>query len=70
MGIEELKNDIRDLCGPGRYGDDSTPLIGMVPESPPSHNGKRTSNSRFESPEYIRFFYGLSKPRKGQKDGK
>lgn len=70
MAIEDFNIDIRDLCGPGRYGDDSTPLIGMVPEDPPSHWGKRTSGNRFESEAYLKFFYGKKKPPKEQKRGK
>lgn len=50
-----------------RHGDDTPPLMNKVPEPPPSHWGKRTGRSRFESEEYLKFFYGR-KP-KEQKHG-
>ena len=37
------------------YGDDSTPLMAKVPEPPPSHWGKVTSQSRTLSPAYVEF---------------
>lgn len=40
-----------------RGGDDSPPLMDKVQEPPPSHWGKRTSGSRFESEAYLRFFF-------------
>jgi hypothetical protein len=43
-----------------RYGDDSTPLMSLVPEAPPSHWGKLTSQSRTLSPQYLKFL-GRSK---------
>lgn len=67
MAIRDFNNDIQDLCGPGRYGDDSTPLVSKVPEPPPSHWGKRTSGNRFESEAYLKFFYGK---KKGKQHGK
>jgi len=62
MAIRDFNNDIQDLFGRG--GDDSTPLVSKVPEPPPSHGGKRTSGNRFESDEYLRFFYGKKKDKK------
>lgn len=57
--------DVRELQS--RHGDDTPPLMNKVPEPPPSHWGKRTGRSRFESEEYLKFFYGR-KP-KEQKHG-
>lgn len=67
--MDDFNKDIRDLCGPGRYGDDTPPLFADVPEPPPSHWGKRTSASRFESDEYLKFFYG-KKRKKEHKHGR
>lgn len=50
------------------YGDDTPSLIDKVPEPPPSHWGKRTSTSRFESEAYLKFFYG--KHKEVQHDGR
>lgn len=69
MAIEDFNNDVRDLCGPGRFGDDTPPLFSKVPEPPPSHWGKRTSGSRFESEEYLKFFFGTTK-KKEQRNGR
>ncbi len=38
-----------------RGGDDSAPLMQFVPEPPPSHWGKVTSQSRTLSPAYLKF---------------
>lgn len=51
-------------------GDDTPPLMGKVPEPPPSHWGKRTSGSRFESEAYLRFFYGVKKHKEVRNDGR
>ena len=56
MRIDDGHIDPSDL--EPRVGDDSPSLIDKVPEPPPSHWGKRVSGSRFESEEYLRFFYG------------
>lgn len=40
------------------HGDDSPPLFNKVPEPPPSHWGKVTTK-REQSPEYLRFFFGV-----------
>jgi hypothetical protein len=42
----------------GKVGDDSSPLMNKVPEPPPSHWGKLTTD-RSKSPEYLRFFFGV-----------
>jgi hypothetical protein len=41
-----------------KYGDDTPPLMNKVPEPPPSHWGKLTSQSRTLSPQYIKFLKG------------
>jgi len=46
------------------FGDDSPPLMNMVPEAPPSHWGKITSQGRTCSPEYMRFLQGGPKCQK------
>ena len=38
-----------------RCGDDTPPLMSRVPEPPPSHWGKLTSQSRTLSPQYMAF---------------
>jgi hypothetical protein len=55
-----------DIPAPG--GDDTPPLMSRVPEPPPSHWGRRTSGSRFESEAYLRFFYGGKKPKESGND--
>jgi hypothetical protein len=40
------------------YGDDSPPLMNLVPEPPPSHWGKLTSQPRTMSPQYLKFLAG------------
>lgn len=44
-------------------GDDTTPLYALVPEQPPSHWGKLTSQPREESEQYKAFL-------KRSRDGK
>lgn len=66
MTIEAHITDLKELQS--RHGDDTPPLMSRVPEPPPSHWGKRTSKSRFESEEYLRFFYG-KKPKKEKAHG-
>lgn len=70
MANDDFSVDAKDLCGPGRCGDDSPPLFSNVQEPPPSHWGKRTSASRFESEEYLKFFYGTKKKEKEQPHGR
>jgi hypothetical protein len=50
-----------------RYGDDSTPLVSLVPEAPPSHWGKLTSAARTLSAAYVKF---LNKGKEAKKDGR
>lgn len=38
-----------------RYGNDTPPLMASVPEPPPSHWGKTTSQARTLSPQYLDF---------------
>jgi hypothetical protein len=47
-------------------GDDSCPLVSLVPEPPPSHWGKITSQARTMSPAYMRFLYGKKESRDGR----
>jgi hypothetical protein len=52
------------------YGDDTPPLMNKVPEQPPSHWGKLTSESRTASSEYLKFLYGKNKEAKdGRRTG-
>lgn len=53
MTIEEHIHDIKELHD--KVGDDSTPLISLVREDPPSHWGSLTSQSRTLSPQYLAF---------------
>jgi hypothetical protein len=50
--------DEAELVGGFQYGDDSPPLMNRVPEQPPSHWGKLTSQARTLSPQYLRFLSG------------
>jgi hypothetical protein len=45
----------RQLSYHPRCGDDSPPLMSLVPEPPPSHWGKLTGQSRTLSPQYMKF---------------
>jgi len=49
-----------------RYGNDTPPLMSSVPEPPPSHWGKTTSQARTTSPQYLDF---LKRHREGRSDG-
>lgn len=69
MANDDFESDVRDLCGPGRYGNDSTPLVALVRDPHPCHWGKVTSGSKFESEEYLRFFYGKKKQKQDKKAG-
>ncbi len=53
MAVSDEHIDARELQS--RYGDDTPPLMSRVPEPPPSHWGKLTSQSRTLSPQYIKF---------------
>jgi hypothetical protein len=44
-----------------RGGDDSPPLMALVPDPPPSHWGKVTSQPRTMSAAYVRFLSGMKK---------
>jgi hypothetical protein len=52
MAIRDGHIDEQELL---RRGDDSPPLMASVPEPPPSHWGKLTSQSRTLSPQYVAF---------------
>ena len=62
MAIRDRDIDEREIRL--TYGDDSPPLMNRVPEPPPSHWGKVTSEARTLSPQYVEF---LRKAREGQK---
>ena len=62
MAIRDRDIDEREIKL--TYGDDSPPLMNRVPEPPPSHWGKVTSEARTLSPQYVEF---LRKAREGQK---
>lgn len=53
MASDDEPIDKRDF--EPRYGNDTTPLMALVPESPPSHWGKLTSTARTLSPQYLAF---------------
>lgn len=63
MAIRDDHIDARDLQG---HGDDTPPLMAKVPEPPPSHWGKVTSQGRTASPQYMAFL----KKHKEVRDGK
>jgi hypothetical protein len=52
MAIRDGHIDEEELV---RRGDDSPPLMASVPEPPPSHWGRLTSQSRTLSPAYVEF---------------
>lgn len=54
MTIDGRVADIKELQR-ASHGDDTPPLMSLVPEPPPSHWGTMTSQSRTLSPQYIRF---------------
>lgn len=62
MAIRDRDIDEREIKL--TYGDDSPPLMNRVPEPPPSHWGKLTSEARTLSPQYVEF---LRRAREGQK---
>lgn len=62
MAIEDGHIDPQEFQRRIARGDDSTPLVSLVPEPPPSHWGKLTSQSRTLSPQYLQFL--------GRKEGK
>lgn len=65
MASDDHDIDERELTSRLCYGDDSTPLVSLVPESPPSHWGTITSQSRTLSAAYMKFLKGArDEPRK------
>lgn len=48
-------------------GDDTPPLMARVPEPPPSHWGKITSQSRTLSPAYVEFLKRSKEARDGRR---
>lgn len=52
--------------GISSYGNDTPPLMSSVPEPPPSHWGKTTSEARTASPQYIEF---LKRHRESKQNG-
>ena len=57
-------NDEKEFLEP-RYGNDSTPLVSLVPDPPPSHWGKLTSTARTLSPQYLAFLQRHKEVRDG-----
>jgi hypothetical protein len=63
MAIRDDHIDARDLP---RYGGDTAPLMTLVPEPPPSHWGKITSQGRTNSPQYQAFLKKHKEVRDGE----
>lgn len=55
MAIRDSHIDGEEFQRRIRQGDDTPPLMASVPEPPPSHWGKLTSQSRTLSPQYLKF---------------
>lgn len=55
MAIRDAHIDGEEFKRRITHGDDSAPLMSKVPEQPPSHWGKVTSQSRTLSPAYVEF---------------
>lgn len=55
MAIRDAHIDGEEFKRRITHGDDSPPLMAKVPEQPPSHWGKVTSQSRTLSPAYVEF---------------
>lgn len=55
MAIEDGHIDPQEFKRRVAQGDDSPPLMALVPEPPPSHWGKVTSQARTLSPQYVEF---------------
>lgn len=64
MAVSDEHIDARDLQS--HYGDDTPPLMSRVPEPPPSHWGKLTSQSRTLSPQYLKFLQKHKEVRGGE----
>jgi hypothetical protein len=65
MASEDEPIDKRDF--EPRYGNDTTPLMALVPEQPPSHWGKLTSTARTLSPQYLAFLNKHKEVRDGHR---
>lgn len=55
MAIRDAHIDGEEFKRRISRGDDSTPLMARVPEPPPSHWGRISSQSRTLSPAYVEF---------------
>lgn len=64
MAIEDGHIDPKEFQRRVAQGDDTPPLMSRVPEPPPSHWGKLTSQSRTLSPQYMEF---LKRSKEAQK---
>jgi hypothetical protein len=63
MATDEDQIDERDFQP--RCGNDSTPLMSLVPEPPPAHWGRMTSTARTLSPQYLAFLGKHKEVRRG-----
>lgn len=63
MVIDDGHIDPQEFTRRIAHGDDSTPLVSLVPEPPPSHWGKLTSQSRTLSPQYVQFLKRKEAPK-------
>lgn len=55
MAIRDAHIDGEEFRRRITHGDDTPPLMSKVPDPPPSHWGKVTSQSRTLSPAYVEF---------------
>lgn len=63
MAIRDAHIDGEEFKRRITSGDDSPPLMAKVPEQPPSHWGKVTSQSRTLSPAYVEFLKRKEAPK-------
>lgn len=63
MVIDDGHIDPQEFTRRIAQGDDSPPLMSRVPEPPPSHWGKLTSQSRTLSPQYVQFLKRKEAPK-------
>lgn len=63
MAIRDAHIDGEEFKRRITHGDDSPPLMAKVPEQPPSHWGKVTSQSRTLSPAYVQFLKRKEPPK-------
>lgn len=63
MAIRDGHLDEQEFQRRISYGDDTPPLMSKVPEAPPSHWGKVTSQSRTLSPAYVKFLQRKEAPK-------